>query len=101
MPKLPKMPKYLKINKYLKTNKYLNIKMPKLPKMPKYLKINKYLNIKMPKLPKMPKPSPFTMGLGKYLNDMGKGLGLDAGNIRIRQLASNYFEVWRQETVKR
>lgn len=64
----------------------------------------------MPKLPKpspfvtglgkMPKPSPFTMGLGKYLNDMGKGLGLDAGNFRIRQLASNYFEVWRQETVK-
>ena len=36
----------------------------------------------------------------KYLNDMGKGLGLDAGNIRIRQLASNYFEVWRQETEK-
>ena len=55
--------------------------------MPKYLKTNKYLNIKMPKLP-------------KYLKNMGKGLGLDAGNFRIRQLASNYFEVWRQETVK-
>ncbi len=26
-------------------------------------------------MPKLPKPSPFTMGLGKYLNDMGKGLG--------------------------
>ena len=86
------------------------MKKSKIPKLPKYLKTNKYLNIKMPKLPKpspfvtglgkMPKPSPFTMGLGKYLNDMGKGLGLDAGNFRIRQLASNYFEVWRQETVK-
>ncbi len=73
------------------------MKKSKIPKLPKYLKTNKYLNIKMPKLPK---PSPFVMGLGKYLNDMGKGLGLDAGNFRIRQLASNYFEVWRQETVK-
>ncbi len=51
--------------------------MPKLPKIPKYLKIN------------------------KYLNNMGKGLGLDAGNIRVCQLVSNYFEVWRQETEKR
>ncbi len=59
--------------------------MPKLPKIPKYLKINKYLNIKMP----------------KYLNNMGKGLVLDAGNILVYQLASNYFEVWRQETVTR
>jgi|GEM_PF-5479962 len=61
----------------------------------------------MPKLPKIPKPSPFTMGLGKYLkinkylNNMGKGLVLDAGNILIYQLASNYFEVWRRETVTR
>ena len=43
----------------------------------------------MPKIPKLP----------KYLKNMGKGLGLDAGNIRVRQLASNYFEVRREEMV--
>ena len=43
----------------------------------------------MPEIPELP----------KYLNNMGKGLGLDARNIRVCQLASNYFEVWRQETV--